>query len=89
MNTIVVFTLEGCIYCENLKDKLNDSNIEFLEIEINSNPLLWEQVVQQTTYDYLPTVFIKLGESNNGPVFVPSIDYEDADDLLIKIQEYL
>lgn len=89
MNTVVVFTLDGCIFCEELKNRLNEEKINFLEIEINSNPIIWEQVVQQTNYDYLPTVFIKLGENNNGPVFVPSIDYEDNDDLISQIREYL
>ena len=53
-NNIIIFTLDGCEYCDNLKNKLNNLNIPFQEFEITRNRTIWNQVIEQTPYNPYP-----------------------------------
>lgn len=86
---IVVFTMEGCIHCIDLKKELKNLDIPFIEYEIGKNKKIWDNVVQQTGHNALPTVFVGLNGTDEGPVFVPERDYESRDDLIQKIKNYL
>jgi glutaredoxin len=86
---IYVFTLDGCGYCRILKDELSESKIPFTEIEVTVNEHLWEQVVKQTGYDNLPTVYIQKSESESGPVYVPGRDFNTQDEIMDIIKNYV
>ena len=44
---------------------------------INSNQSLWNQVVEQTKNEYLPTFFIRKEGSDSGPIFCPDKDFKN------------
>jgi glutaredoxin len=88
-NKIVVFTLNGCGHCVDLKIKLREQSIPFVEVEINDNKELWNQVVSQTGHNALPTVFVSLEEGDNGPVYVPERDFTDKDILVEELKKYV
>jgi hypothetical protein len=46
-------------------------------------------VVEQTGHNSLPTVFIALNGTDEGPIYVPERDYESRDDLIKKIKLYV
>ena len=50
---------------------------------------IWDKVVEQTGHNSLPTVFIALDGSDEGPVYVPGRDYDNRDDLIKKIKIYV
>jgi glutaredoxin len=81
-NSIIIFTLNCCLHCKNLKNRLNELNIPFIDVEIGQNQKLWDQVVEQTGHNVLPTVFIKKENTEEGPVFVPGRDYESEDEIV-------
>jgi glutaredoxin len=88
-NNIIVFTLDGCVHCVELKKELNNENIPFTELEIGNNKDIWDVVVKQTGHNSLPTVFIGLNGEDEGPVFVPERDYTSREDLIEKIKNYI
>jgi glutaredoxin len=88
-NTIIIFTLNGCGHCKNLKNRLFDLSIPFNEIEISNNQKIWDQVVEQTGHNVLPTVFIKKEGKEDGPVYVPGRDYESEDEIVEIIKTYV
>jgi glutaredoxin len=88
-NNIIVFTLDGCVHCVELKKELNNENIPFTELEIGNNKDIWDIVVKQTGHNSLPTVFIGLNGEDEGPVFVPERDYTSREDLIEKIKNYI
>jgi glutaredoxin len=88
-NKLIIFTLETCGACRLVKKKLKQKKIEFLEIDIDKYPELWDKVVEQTNIDYVPTAYIIKGDENEGLIFSPGQDYEDADDLIKKISDNL
>ena len=89
MNNIIVFTLKGCGHCVELKKELNTLEIPYNEIEISDNEKIWNQVVKQTGHNALPTVFIGLEGKENGPVFVPGRDFENKEEIIKIIKNYL
>jgi len=46
MPSIVIFSLDGCFHCKNLKNSLNKLNIPFIDVEIGQNQKLWDKVVE-------------------------------------------
>ncbi len=89
MNEIIVFTLNGCSHCVDLKKELKKLNITFTEIEVESNKEIWNSVVKQTGHNSLPSVYVSIAGGDEGPIFVPERDYKDRDDLIEKIKMYI
>jgi glutaredoxin len=86
---VVIFTLNGCSHCIDLKDKLNDVSIPFTEIEITNNQKLWDKVVNQTGHNVLPTIFIKKQNTDTGPVLIPGKDFNNVNEVIPKIKIHL
>jgi glutaredoxin len=88
-NRIIVFTLNGCGHCVELKNMLDKQTIPFTEIEISQNQQIWDQVVSQTGHNSLPTVFVSMDGGEDGPVFIPERDFKDKNELIEKIKLYI
>jgi glutaredoxin len=78
----MIFTLNGCVHCNELKEKLDELNIIFHDIEITKNRNLWENVISQTGCDVLPTVFIQTDNDGNGLVYNPGRDFQDINEIV-------
>jgi len=87
ITNIFVFTIDGCIHCRNLKKKLKESNILFNELEVNENEDLWEEIVEKTKEDILPTIFIKQGDDGSGIILIPGIDFFSEDEAIDLIKK--
>jgi glutaredoxin len=86
---ILIFSLNGCGYCQQLKSKLNDNSIPYQDIEITKNKPIWDQVVSQTGQNFLPTIFIQKDNEGNGSVFTPEKDFKSIEDAVELIKEQL
>jgi glutaredoxin len=89
MNQIIVFTLNGCSHCVELKKELKNLSIPYSEIEVESNKEIWDSVVKQTGHNSLPSVYISIDGGEEGPIFIPERDYKDRDELIEKIKMYI
>lgn len=87
--TVNIFTLNGCSHCTTLKDELNKNNISFKEFEVNEHKELYDQVMEITKVDALPTVFLQNPETKSGPIFVAGRDFETKEEVLRKIKKYI
>jgi glutaredoxin len=47
-NKIIVFTLDGCGHCTQLKEKMRENSIPFTEIPIQENKKIWDEVKNGT-----------------------------------------
>lgn len=88
-NVIVVFSLEGCSHCVDLKRKLVDNDIPFTDIEVTTNKHIWDKVVEQTGHNSLPSVYISMNGGDEGPIFVPERDYNTQEELIEMIKKYV
>lgn len=88
MKKVFLFTLKTCQRCLTLKNKLNEENIEYQEIDVIENNILWSQVVEQTKVTVVPTLFIadQNGEDTEGYVYIPGKDFDSDEDLIQKIR---
>ena len=89
MNVVIVFSLEGCSHCVDLKKKLNEVGIQYIEIEVTKNKEIWDKVVEQTGHNSLPSVYISIDGGDKGPIFVPERDYQTQEELIEKIKTYI
>jgi glutaredoxin len=88
-HTIVVFTLNGCKYCYDLKNKLTELEIPFNDIEISINKEIWDSVVKQTGHNVLPTVYINKNNSNEGPIYIPGVDFKNENEIVEIIKTFI
>lgn len=89
MNEIIIFSLNGCSYCKNVKEYFNEKMVPYTDLEINSNREIWNQVVSQTGENVLPTIFVKKEGTDNGPVFVAGKDFKGPEEIYEKIKIYI
>ena len=85
--TIFIFTMLGCPYCVDLKNTLIDLKIPYTELKIHENKPIWEQLVKQVGLRNLPTVFIKEGDTDMGPVYVSGRDFDSRDEIIELIKK--
>lgn len=88
-NSLIMFSLDGCGFCENIKKRLHKESISFIEYEINDYSDLWTQIISQTNSEYVPVFFIKEGDKMTGQVFCPKIDYDDEDTIIELLKKNL
>lgn len=84
MKKILIFTLNSCSHCQELKKKLTESLIPFDDVEITLNRQLWNHIISQMGHDLLPTIFIKDDDDSSGLIYTPGRDFQ-SDDEIIKI----
>lgn len=87
--TINVFTLNGCSHCKVLKEELTKHGIIYDEFEVNKHRKVYDQVVEVTKTDALPTVYLQDPETLSGPIFVAGRDFNTKEEAIEKIKKYL
>lgn len=55
---MVILTLEGCKYCEHLKEKLNELNIPYINIDAIQNSELADKLEQYYGCDSYPMIIL-------------------------------
>lgn len=88
-NTVIIFTLDTCIHCKSLKKRLKNDDIPYVDIDIDSNQEIWDDVVNQTGHNVVPSIYIQKGEMENGPIYIPGKDFEDEDTIVNIIKTYI
>ena len=82
MKEIVIYTMDSCTYCKEIKDLLIEKNIKFTEknkVEFTNE---WFRVVQLTGIPMFPTLTV------GGEYFVPTRDFRSPAEA-INMLEYM
>ena len=86
---VVLFTMEGCPYCHELKDMLKENNIEFTDLDINQYVEEYDMFTKIVDNDLVPA-FMIVDENGGATQFMaPDRDYEDLNEALQKIKYVL
>jgi len=88
-NTVVIFSLDTCYHCKSLKKRLKNENISYVDVDIDSNQNIWDQVVNQTGHNVVPSVYIQKEEKDDGPIYIPVKDFEDEETIVNIIKTYV
>jgi glutaredoxin len=80
---ISVFSMKGCPHCDNLKNKLKENNIEFVEIDINENELLYERFSKKVNNEFLPAILV--GKT----AYVPEKSFTTIDEAVELVKKHI
>lgn len=89
---VILFTMEGCPYCVQMKDQLKESNIDFVERDINEHKDEYDMFVEITENDFVPAFMIVESpdtDDHKSYLYAPERDYEEIEDGVSIIKEHL
>ena len=89
MKKVVIYSQEGCHYCQEIKDLLTQSAIPYTSRDIGEHKTEWEKIMKHSKNDYVPTVLIADKESKKGKVLAPERDFDDMTECFEQIIQYL
>ena len=79
---VVVFTMDGCPFCDIMKNQLNENNITYVNRDINIHSDEYNLFVESTGSEFVPAFMIienPFGEPKS-TAFVPDKDYKTIDE---------
>ena len=80
---INIFSMKGCPHCDNLQNKLKENNIEFVELDIDDNNLLYERFSKKVDNEFLPAILI--GKT----AYVPEKSFTTIDEAVELVKKHL
>jgi glutaredoxin len=87
---VVVYTMNGCPYCDMMKKQLKESKIEFVERDIDIEQDEYELFVKAVGgNNYVPAFMIIETDGNNhkSELYAPGRDFEEVPDGVKIIKE--
>ena len=88
---VILFTMDGCPYCVQMKDQLKECNIDFVERDINEYEDEYEMFVEITENEFVPAFMIVESpdtDDHKSYLFAPERDYNDIEDGVAIIKEH-
>lgn len=87
---VVLFTMEGCPYCEMMKNKLSEEKLLFIERDIDEHKEEYDMFVEITENDFVPAFMIIESPQDNPQsyLFAPERDFNEIDEGVEIIREY-
>lgn len=80
---VKIFSMKGCPHCENLKNKLNENNIDYIDIDVDENEELYEVFSKKVDNQYLPAIL--MGKT----AFVPDRSFQTIDEAVELVKKHL
>lgn len=82
---IRVFGIEGCSYCEEIKTKLNEGNIEYryIDIDLEENRVEADKVFEVAQTDRVPVIVV------NRTILAPEKSFETIDEAYETIKRFI
>ena len=87
---LIVFTMEGCPFCQIMKDRLNEEEIEYYERDINIHEEEYDMFKEITENDFVPS-FMIVENPDDEPfshLFAPERDYNEIEEGIGIIKEH-
>ena len=81
-NLVVVFTMEGCPFCDMMKTQLIESEIDFIERDIQKHDEEYQLFVEVTGSEFVPA-FMIIKDAFGNPesnAYVPDKDYNTIEE---------
>ena len=87
---LILFTMEGCPFCQIMKDRLNEEEIEYYERDINVHEEEYDMFKEITENDFVPS-FMIVENPDDEPfshLFAPERDYNEIEEGIGIIKEH-
>ena len=93
MKVTIVYTMEGCPYCVQIKEEMKKNDIIFIERDIHVHEEEYDQFVNVTGNEYVPSLMLlTVGEGenvHNVKFLAPERDYNDIFEGVEMVKGYL
>ncbi len=83
--------MEGCPYCVQMKDQLTESNINFVERDIDEHKDEYDMFVEITENEYVPAFMIVESpntDDHKSYLYAPERDYNEIEEGVAIIKEH-
>ncbi len=81
--------MEGCPFCTQMKDKLVESDIFFVERDINEHKDEYDMFVEITENDFVPAFMIVETTDESAKLFAPDRDFQDINEAFEIIKQQI
>jgi glutaredoxin len=87
---LILFTMEGCPYCDMMKEQLDAINADYVVRDINEHEDEYNMFVEITENDFVPAFMIveSPDETPNTMLFAPDRDFNEIEDGVKIIKEH-
>ena len=82
MKKVIVYSQEGCSYCSELKNLLEQNGIPFTVTDIDEKKEDWEVISESSGVEYVPQVLMVDTNDESGRILAPDVDFEDVSECL-------
>lgn len=89
MKTVLLYSLDGCPWCDELKDLLNSHSIEYVVRDIEKHDEEWENIKKETKNEFVPAVCILHHDKKMKEYILPDIHFEDVEECTEKVLKVL
>ena len=89
---VILFTMEGCPYCVQMKDQLTESGIYFVERDIDRHKDEYDMFVEITENEFVPAFMIVESpdtDEHKSYLFAPERDFDEIEEGVSIIKEHL
>ena len=88
---LILFTMEGCPYCDMMKEQLTELDIHFEVRDINEHKDEYDMFVEITENEYVPAFMIVEspdGDDHKSYLFAPERDFNEIEEGVEIIKEH-
>jgi glutaredoxin len=88
---VILFTMDGCPYCVQMKDQLRESDIDFVERDINEHKDEYDMFVEITENEFVPAFMIVESpdtDDHKSYLYAPERDYNEIEEGVAIIKEH-
>jgi glutaredoxin len=88
---VILFTMDGCPHCDNMKNLLETEGIEFIGRDINEYEDDYDAFVEATSNEYVPA-FLVIEESNGiyvSTTYCPEDDFNELNEGIELIKKHI
>jgi len=88
----VLFTMDGCPFCVDLKNMLNEAGIEYYDRDIHKYEDEYNLFVEITENEYVPAFMLIEAPETEAPItnlFAPDRDFQDINEGFDIIKSFL
>ena len=89
MNQVLIYSQDSCPHCQELKDLLTYSDIQYTVRDIDKHEKEWDDISKHSGVEYVPTVLLLNKDKGVGNILSPDRDFEELDECLQLIQTHL
>jgi glutaredoxin len=92
MKQVVLYSMKGCPFCDQMKDLLKESDVDYIERDIDEYEREYDTFVEATGNDFIPAFMLIEHEGEkvkDVKLMAPDRDFDDIHEALEKVKIFL